>query len=69
MDIFSTNFAAQRFINEVLFLVEAHLQREPAARHHMDFQTDRTEEWANHITIAVQKRFDLRTGQPVDELS
>src|SRR5207247_7723491 len=25
----------------------------------MDFQSDRTEEWAHHITIAVQKRFDL----------
>lgn len=35
----------------------------------MDFETDRTEEWAHHITISVQKRFDLRTGKAVDELA
>jgi len=34
MDTFRTHFATQRFINEVCFLVEAHLQREPRARRH-----------------------------------
>ena len=34
-----------------------------------DYQCDSKEEWAHHITIAIQKRFDLRTGKPVDELA
>ncbi|MBI3850461.1 MAG: hypothetical protein HY298_09335 [Verrucomicrobia bacterium] len=34
-----------------------------------DYQCNEGEEWANQITIAIQKRFDLRTGKPVDELA
>jgi hypothetical protein len=34
-----------------------------------DFETDSEAGWANHITIAIQKRFDLKTGKPIDELS
>jgi len=32
-----------------------------------DYGYDPKEEWAHHVTIAVQKRFDLRTGSPLDE--
>ncbi len=34
-----------------------------------DYHCDSHEEWAHHITIAIQKRFDLRTGKSVDELA
>ncbi len=34
----------------------------------VDYQWDAKEESAHHITIAIEKRFDLRTGKPVDEL-
>jgi hypothetical protein len=32
-----------------------------------DYQCDPDEDWANHISIAIQKKFDLRTGKAVDE--
>jgi hypothetical protein len=32
-----------------------------------DYQCDPEEAWAHYITIAIQKRFDLRTGKPIDE--
>ena len=33
------------------------------------YQGDSTNEWAHQISIAVQKRFDLRNGKEVDELA
>jgi len=33
-----------------------------------DYQRGPDDEWAHHITIAIQKRFDLRTGKTIDEL-
>lgn len=33
----------------------------------IDYEPDTGHEWANHILIAVQKRFDLKTGKSIDD--